>query len=101
MTAQQFRWLSAYCSRAYANKQAVVLCRLFLTSGYLDTVKEKKGDISKLALSRQGVSNEKVKKNAFHRVGLRNAPTMQDAANSKKDQQARKKEIEKCKANAE
>jgi hypothetical protein len=51
-----------------------------------------------LALSRQGVSNEKVKKNAFHRVGLRNAPTMQDAANSKNDQQARKKEIERYNA---
>ena len=44
-----------------------------------------------MASSSQGVSNEKVKKNAFHRVGLRNAPTMQDAANSKKDHTGKEK----------
>jgi len=61
MTAHQFRCLSAYRSRAYADKQAGVLCRFFLLRGYLDTVKEKRGYLKIGFISPRGI-NEKVRK---------------------------------------
>jgi hypothetical protein len=90
MTAQQFRCLSAYCSRAYADKQAVVLCRSFLPRGYVDTVKEKRGYLKIGFIWPRGIKWEG-KESAFHGARLRNAPTMQDAANSKEDQTGKEK----------
>jgi hypothetical protein len=55
MTAQQFRYPSAYRRRVFFDKQAVVLCRVFLPEGYLDTVKEKRGYLKIGFVSPRGI----------------------------------------------